>query len=98
MSYAKFLSDRYFSVDLTTNIGDVKLSTNEVYGRNDLWKLVGQSLHDPTLLHSLDTIIMDYSKVFYTCIERQPMQNSSIRDHYFIYFCQLVKTSFIFEF
>ena len=56
MSYAKFLSDRYFSVDLTTNIGDVKLSTNEVYGRNDLWKLVGQSLHDPTLSHSLDTM------------------------------------------
>ena len=28
MSQAKFLSDRYFSVHLTTNIGDVKLLTN----------------------------------------------------------------------
>ena len=26
-----------FSVHLTTNIGDVKLSTNVVYGRNGLW-------------------------------------------------------------
>ena len=31
-----YLIDRYFSVHLTTNIGDVKLSTNVVYGRNGL--------------------------------------------------------------
>ena len=31
-----YLIDRYFSVHLTTKIGDVKLSTNVVYGRNDL--------------------------------------------------------------
>jgi len=31
-----YLIDRYFSVNLTTNIGDVKLSTNVVYGRNGL--------------------------------------------------------------
>ena len=30
----KYLIDRYFSVHLTTKIGDVKLSTNVVYGRN----------------------------------------------------------------
>ena len=36
MSRAEFLSDRYFSVHLTTNIGHVKLSTNVVYGRNGL--------------------------------------------------------------
>ena len=28
--------DRYFSLHLTTNMGDVKLSTNVVYGRNGL--------------------------------------------------------------
>ena len=32
----KFLSDRYFSVHFTPKIGDVKLSTNVVYGRNGL--------------------------------------------------------------
>ena len=31
-----YLIDRYFSVRLTTNIGDVKLSTNVVYARNGL--------------------------------------------------------------
>ena len=31
-----YLIDRYFSVHLTTNMGDVKLSTNVVYGRNGL--------------------------------------------------------------
>ena len=29
-----YLIDRYFSVHLTTNIGDVKLSTNVAYGWN----------------------------------------------------------------
>ena len=38
MSHAEFLSDiDNFIVHLTTNIGDVKLSTNVVYGRNVLW-------------------------------------------------------------
>jgi len=32
-----YLIDRYFSVHLTTNKGDVKLSTNVDYGRNGLW-------------------------------------------------------------
>ena len=37
MSHTKsYLIDRYFSVHLTANIGDVKLSTNVVYGRNGL--------------------------------------------------------------
>ena len=38
MSHAEFLYDNRdnFSEHLTTNIGDVKLSTNEVYGRNGL--------------------------------------------------------------
>ena len=41
MSHAKFyLIGRYFSVHLTTNIGDVKLSINVVYGRNGLLGLV----------------------------------------------------------
>ena len=31
-----YLIDRYFSVHLTTNIGDIKLSINVVYGRNGL--------------------------------------------------------------
>ena len=31
-----YLIDRYFSLHMTTNIGDVKLSNNLVYGRNDL--------------------------------------------------------------
>ena len=32
-----YLIDIYFSVHFTTKIGDVKLSTNIVYGRNGLW-------------------------------------------------------------
>ena len=32
-----YLIDRYFSVHLTTNIGDFKLSTNVVHERNGLW-------------------------------------------------------------
>ena len=31
-----YLIDRYFSVHFTTKIGDVKLSTNVVYGKNGL--------------------------------------------------------------
>ena len=61
-----YLIDRYFSVDLTTNIGDVKLSTNEVYGRNDLWKLVGQSLNDPTLSPSLDPLSLWITVKYFT--------------------------------
>ena len=45
-----YMIDRYFSVHLTTNIGDVKLSTNVVYERNGLWDVMllctfGNDLH-----------------------------------------------------
>ena len=37
-----YLIDRYFSVHFTTNLGDVNLSTNVVYGRDGLWVLAKQ--------------------------------------------------------
>ena len=43
MSLAKFISDRYFSVHLTTNIGDIKLSANVVYGRNGQISLLSEA-------------------------------------------------------
>jgi len=40
-----YLKDRYFSVHLTTDIEDVKLSTNLVNGWNDLWKFTTTPPH-----------------------------------------------------
>ena len=44
----------YFSVHFTTDIGDVKLSTNVVYGRNGLWVLSNKTV---VALHILGCIL-----------------------------------------
>jgi len=56
----------YFSVHFTTNIGDVKLSTNVVYGRNGLWMYyhllgLGVNPRERSFFHENDQIYQERS-------------------------------------